>query len=60
VHAHRETSILELPKDSEQFRFLRAARLTNFKDSVGLILVKVSVMRVFSVISATIFPQRST
>ena len=31
LHAHRETSILagELPEESEQFRFLRASRLSN-------------------------------
>ena len=45
LHAHRETSILagELPEESEQFRFLRASRLVNLKDSVGLILVKIRV-----------------
>ena len=31
---------------NQQFRFLRAARLTNIKGSVGLILDKVSTMRV--------------
>jgi hypothetical protein len=48
LHAHREASILagELPEESEQFRFLRAARLTNLKGSVGLILAKASPMRV--------------
>ncbi len=47
LHDHREASILagELPEESEQFRFLRASRLANLKDSVGLILVKVSAMR---------------
>ncbi len=46
LHAHRETSILtgELPEESEQFRFLRASRLSNLKGSVGLIVAKVSVM----------------
>jgi hypothetical protein len=46
LHAHRETSILagELPEESEQFRFLRASRLSNLKDSVGLILAKSSAM----------------
>jgi hypothetical protein len=46
LHKHREASILagELPEESEQFRFCRASRLDNLKDSVGLILVKVSVM----------------
>jgi hypothetical protein len=45
-HAHREGSILagELPEESEQFRFLRASRLANLKDSLGLILGKVSTM----------------
>ena len=39
LHAHREDSILaeELPEESEQFLFLRAARLVNLKVSVGLI-----------------------
>jgi hypothetical protein len=42
LHVHREASILtgELPEESEQFRFLRASRLSNLKVSVGLILVK--------------------
>ncbi len=46
LHTHRESSILtgELPEESEQFRFLRDSRLANIKDSVGLILVKVSAM----------------
>ena len=38
LHAHREASVLDLPEESEQFRFLRAARLANLKDSVGLLL----------------------
>ena len=48
LHTHREASILagELPEESEQFRFLRASRLSNLKGSVGLILVKASAMRV--------------
>ncbi len=48
MHAHREASALgnELPEDSDQFRFLRAACLANLKDSVGLILAKESVMRI--------------
>ena len=47
LHAHREASALanELPEESGQFRFLRAACLANIKGSVGLILVKASVMR---------------
>ncbi len=46
LHAHREASALvnEIPEESEQFRFLRAACLANIKGSVGLILAKVSVM----------------
>ena len=48
LHEHREASVLvgELPEESNQFHFLRATRLTNLKDSVGVILVKVSTMRV--------------
>jgi hypothetical protein len=48
LHVHREASILagELPEESEQFRFLRASRLSNLKGSVGLILAKASAMRV--------------
>jgi hypothetical protein len=48
LHSHREDSPLtrELPKESDQFLFLRVVCLTNLKDSVGLILTKVSVMRV--------------
>jgi hypothetical protein len=44
LHAHREASVLvnELPEESEQFRFLRAACFANIKGSVGLILAKVS------------------
>jgi hypothetical protein len=47
LHAHREASALtnEVPEESDQFRFLRAACLDNprLEGSVGLILVKVSV-----------------
>ena len=48
LHAHREASVLagELPEESEQFRFLRAARLANLKGSVGLLLAKASPMRI--------------
>ncbi len=48
LHAHRETSALsnELPEESEQFLFLREACCANIKGSVGLILAKVSVMRI--------------
>ena len=39
LHAHREASALanEIPEESEQFRFLRAACNANIKGSVGLI-----------------------
>ena len=49
LHAHREASVLanEIPEESGHFRFLRAACLVNIKGSVGLILAKVSVMRIF-------------
>ena len=45
---HRETSVLtgELSEESDRFRFLRTACLTDLKGSVGLILTKTSVMRV--------------
>jgi hypothetical protein len=48
LHEYRESSIFagELPEESEQFRFFRVSRLTNLKDSVGLILAKTSAMRV--------------
>jgi hypothetical protein len=48
LHAHREASALsnEILEESGQFRFLRAACYTNIKGSVGLILVKTSVMRI--------------
>jgi hypothetical protein len=48
LHAHREASPLanELPEESEQFRFLRAACFANIKGSVGLILAKASAMRI--------------
>ena len=50
LHAHREASILagELPEESDQFRFLRAARLATLKGTVGLILAKVSSMSYYS------------
>jgi hypothetical protein len=48
LHAHREASALanELPEESDQLRFLRAACLDNLKGSVGLILAKASDMRI--------------
>ena len=48
LHAHREASALanEIPEESEQFRFLRAACYANIKGSVGLILAKASTMRI--------------
>ena len=44
--AHREVSATELPEESDQFRFLRVACLSNLKGSVGLILAKESDMRI--------------
>ncbi len=48
LHTHREVSALvnEIPEESEQFRFLRAACYANIKGSVGLILAKASDMRI--------------
>ncbi len=51
-HSHREVStlgndILEESVTFDVFRFLRAACLANIKGSVGLILAKSSVMRIF-------------
>ena len=47
-HAHRETSALvnELTEESDQFRFLRTSCFANLKDAVGLIMTKVSAMRI--------------
>jgi len=44
LHTHRETSALvnEVPEESDQFPFLRAACLADIKGSVGLILAKAS------------------
>jgi hypothetical protein len=48
VHANREASVLanEIPEESDQFRFLRAACYANIKESVGLILAKASARRI--------------
>jgi hypothetical protein len=48
LYAHREASPLanEIPEESGQFLFLRAACYANIKGSVGLILAKASVMRI--------------
>jgi hypothetical protein len=48
LHVHRQVRIFsgELPEESEHFRFLRLSRLDDLKGSVGLILVKSSVIRV--------------
>ena len=45
MHAHRDDSVWagELPGESAQFRFIRAACLTNLKGSIGLMLTKASV-----------------
>ncbi len=48
LHPHREASALanEIPEESEQFRFLRAACFDNIKGSVGLILATTSATRI--------------
>ncbi len=48
LHDHREASALsnEIPEESEPFRFLRTDCYANIKGSVGLILAKVSTMRI--------------
>ena len=48
LHFHREASVLdnEFPEESDQFRFLRASCFTNLKGVVGLIIGKVSDMRI--------------
>ena len=48
LHTHREVSTLdnELPEESDQFCFLRAACLANLKGSFGFILAKASTMRI--------------
>jgi hypothetical protein len=48
LHTHRETSALvnEIPEESGQFDFLRAASYANIKGSVRLILAKASAMRI--------------
>ena len=46
LHTHRETDALvrKIPEESDQFCFLQGVCLTNLKGSVGLILVKTSVL----------------
>ncbi len=48
LHAHREASALanELSEESHQFRFLHVSCFTNLKGVVGLIMTKVSVIRI--------------
>ena len=48
LHVHREASVLtnELSQESDQFRFLRAVCFANLKGVIGLIMTKVSVMRI--------------
>jgi hypothetical protein len=48
LHAHRDASALanETPEESDQFLFLREVCYAIIKGSVGLILEKVSVMRI--------------
>ena len=47
LHANREASALagEVPEESAQFRFIRAACLANLKGSLGLTLAKAAAMR---------------
>ena len=47
LHVHREASDLdnELTEESDQFRFLRSVCFANLKGTVGLIMVKESVIR---------------
>ena len=47
LHANREAGALagEVPEESAQFRFIRAACLANLKGSLGLMLSKTTVMR---------------
>ena len=46
LHTHRESSVLadELSEESDQFHFLRASCFANLKDTVGLIMAKISTM----------------
>jgi hypothetical protein len=44
---------IQLPEESDQFRFLRPSVLDHLKESVGLILTKDSVMRVSSLSTLT-------
>ncbi len=48
LYTKREASVLanDLPEESYQSRFLRASSYGNVKGSVGLILAKVSAMRI--------------
>ena len=48
LHAHREASALanEIPEEYGHFRFLRHVCFANIMGSVGLILAKVSAMRI--------------
>ena len=47
-HTHRESSVLAnaLPEELDQFRFLRDSCFANLKGVVGLIMAKVSAMRI--------------
>ena len=48
LHDHREAFALanELPEESDQFHFLRSVCLVNLKGDVGLMMSKVSDMRI--------------
>ncbi len=58
LNSNREASAVadEIPEDLDQFRFLRAASYANIKRSVGLILAKSSVMRIFILIDLSSRP----
>jgi hypothetical protein len=48
LHGNRESSVLsnEIPEESGQFRLIRVVCYDNIKGSLGLILEKLSVMRI--------------
>ncbi len=58
LNSNREASAVadEIPEELDQFRFLRAASYANIKRSVGLILAKSSVMRIFILIDLSSRP----
>jgi hypothetical protein len=58
LHVNRETSVLanEIPEKSGQFRLFRPDCYVNIKVSVGLILTKVSVIRISVPIDLSSWP----